>query len=269
MRYSAMPREILSLPAPAADRRLPYGAGPSQFVDFRYPPSADSAVLAVMIHGGFWRARHDLLYAGHVCAALTAAGLVTANLEYRRVGEPGGGWPGTLEDVRAGLHFARAHVADGAPCVILGHSAGGHLALWLAREQPNVACAFGLGAVACLRTAWERNLGDGAAAEFLGGTPEAYPERYRAACPSTRPAVARCVLIHGSSDDIVPVSQAGDYLDARSGDPVSPELIEVPAADHFDVIDPRSAAWPAVFEAIMSAAKPRTTAQPNQSPNRV
>ncbi len=264
-----MPREILFLPAPQADLRVPYGEQPSQFIDYRFPASPAPGAMAVMVHGGFWRARFDLLAAGHLCAALTAAGLTTANIEYRRVGEPGGGWPGTLEDVRSALHAARSHPGGGRDCIVIGHSAGGHLALWLAGQEPDLAGAFALAPVACLRTAWEKNLGAGAVAAFLGGLPEEVPERYMTACPSQRPALAPCVLIHGIADDIVPQSQSRDYLAARSGDPVPPRLVELPGADHFDVIDPRSAAWGRVFEIVTSAAAAATTHQPNQSPKRV
>src|SRR6202158_4366464 len=97
--------DILSLPPPAADARLTYGTGPNQFADLRLPKSKPPFPVAVNIHGGFWRAKYDLAHAGHLCAALTAKGIATWNIEYRRVGNAGGGWPGTFQDVGAAFRF--------------------------------------------------------------------------------------------------------------------------------------------------------------------
>ena len=91
--------DILSLAAPRADARVAYGGDSNQFLELRLPPGNGTRGLAVCIHGGYWRAKYDLGYMGHLCAALTAKGVATANLEYRRVGNPGGGWPGTFADV--------------------------------------------------------------------------------------------------------------------------------------------------------------------------
>src|SRR5215471_17396776 len=104
-----MPEDILSLPSPPADLRVTYGKERSQFVDFRFPVSNTADAIVIMIHGGFWRQKYDLAHADHLCAAITACGLTTANIEYRRVGEPGGGWPGTFGDIQAALHTAQAH----------------------------------------------------------------------------------------------------------------------------------------------------------------
>jgi acetyl esterase/lipase len=249
-----MPSDILTLPAPAADLRLSYGDDPNQFIDFRFPPrSASSPPLVVHIHGGFWRNSVDLLHAGHVCAALTGGGVVTANIEYRRVGDEGGGWPGTLDDALRALRFARVRTA-GLGCsgriVVTGHSAGGHLALWLAAEEPELDGVVALAPVACLRQAWELRLGGGAVEELLRASPDDAPERYAAACPAARSAVAPRVLIYGSADDTVPVSLGRAYVEARAQDPGPVSLIEVEGAGHSDLIDPRSAAWGTVEDTI-------------------
>ena len=221
--------EILSHPAQPADKRMTYGDAPSQFVDFRYP--ADAGPLVVMIHGGFWRARYDLTHAGHLCAALTRAGYITANLEYRRIGEPGGGWRGTLDDVEAGLEFACRH-AGAKDAIVMGHSAGGHLALWLASRSACVAGAVALAPVACLRLAYEQNLSNGAAAE-LAGSPEEFPERYAFADPCGLQASAPRILLHGTADDIVPIIHSREYVKAQGG-----VLVELAGGDHFTVIEP-------------------------------
>ena len=102
-----MSEDILSRQPPPADIRLTYGSDPNQFLDLRLPKqkSTEPHRLVINIHGGFWRAKYNLDHAGHLCAALTAKGVATANLEYRRVGNDGGAWPGTFEDIRAAYQF--------------------------------------------------------------------------------------------------------------------------------------------------------------------
>src|ERR1700693_2326921 len=128
--------DILSFVAPKPDARVAYGGDENQFVDLRLPKEKGPHALAIVIHGGYWRAKYDLAYAGHLCAALTAKGIATANLEYRRVGNAGGGWPGTFADVRAGFQFllqnSRQYEFDARRIVVIGHSAGGQLGLCLA-----------------------------------------------------------------------------------------------------------------------------------------
>src|SRR5712675_1877943 len=125
---------ILTLAPPPYDARLPYGSDPNQFGDLRVPKSGGPFPIVMNIHGGFWRSKYDLAHAGHLCAALTAKGLATWNIEYRRVGNPGGGWPGTFEDVRSAYRTLLAHKNDSLARLdlkklcVAGHSAGGHLA---------------------------------------------------------------------------------------------------------------------------------------------
>ena len=253
-----MGREILDFRAPGADRRVAYGASPSQFVDFRVPSGPGPHPIVMMIHGGFWRDRFDLLHEGPVCAALTASGFVTANVEYRRVGEPGGGWPGTFEDIAAALRCVRDHAAglaaDPQRIVVAGHSAGGHLALRLAADDAALQGVVALAPVACLVEAWELDLGGGAVADFLQASPDTAPDRYDAVCPSRRPAAVPRVLIHGDQDGIVPLDLSRQYLRLRAGDPAPVRLIELPGADHFDVIDVRSPAWNVVLGTVRALA---------------
>src|SRR5687768_3281806 len=129
--------DILDRPAPRADRIIRYGPERSQFGELRLPEHAEGRLpVVVVVHGGFWRAQYSLEHIGHLCAALTREGWATWSVEYRRLGEPGGGWPGTFTDAGAALDAVR-WLADQWPLdptrvVTIGHSAGGHLALWLA-----------------------------------------------------------------------------------------------------------------------------------------
>jgi acetyl esterase/lipase len=223
-------------PAAPADQRIAYGDHPSQFVDFRYPSGQASGLLAIYIHGGFWRARIDLSHGGHPCAAIAAAGHLSASIEYRRAGEEGGGWPGTIEDVRRAVRFVREQ-HPGMPTVVLGHSAGGHLALCMAGEIPDLRKVIALGPVAHPRRVWELNLGDGAAVEFFGGGADEFPERYamgRPLCPT--------VLIHGTLDEVVPIEVSRMYEGGR--------LMEIEGGDHFDVIDPETPTFAKVLAEI-------------------
>ena len=211
-----------------------------------------------MIHGGFWRARFNLLHAGHLCAGLAAAGFASANIEYRRGGEVGCGWPGTFLDTKNAVQFARDRAnlvrGDAQRTLVLGHSAGGHLALWLAGEIGDLAGVVSLGGVASLRLAWEMGLGDNAVREFMGATPKQAPDLYRSADPEGRPSAVPRVLIHGTADDRVPIELSREYVRLRQGDPGPVKLVELPGGDHFDVVDPQSRFWEVVVAELMRLA---------------
>jgi acetyl esterase/lipase len=248
--------DILSLAPPPADQRLHYGSDPNQFADLRRPTGKGPHPVAVFLHGGFWRAKYDLAHAGHVCAALTAAGIATWNLEYRRLGNAGGGWPGTFEDITNGFRFvsqiAKRFALALDRLLVMGHSAGGQLAFALAAHQPSIRRAVSLAGVLDLRRAWELHLSHDAAAEFLGGSPQQVPEHYHEASPLELPlSHADQVLVHGAEDDIVPVSFSRTYFDIKTKRGEKVDLLEHPKAGHFDLIDPRSSAWPAIQDKIL------------------
>jgi acetyl esterase/lipase len=249
--------EILSLSPPPADHRLAYGGDPNQFGDLRLPAKGRKVPFpAVMyIHGGYWRAKYDLLHAGHLCAALTQRGCATWNVEYRRVGNPGGGWPGTFEDVVSGCRFlpqiARHYQLDPERIIVMGHSAGGQLALCLAAHDPSVRSAVSLAGVVDLQRAFDLHLSSDAVVEFLGGKPTEVTEHYREADPMQLAIRARQVLIHGSDDDVVPPEFSRRYVEAKKGRQENVTLIQLPKADHFDPIDPRSGVWPKVEDAVL------------------
>jgi acetyl esterase/lipase len=230
-----MQRDILSIPPVPAVERVHYGNDPSQFYDVFGSQGTPPSV--VMIHGGFWRSAFDLTHASHLCSALAQTGLQVASLEYRRVGETGGGWPITFEDVIAGVKSA----AKQFPPVVIGHSAGGHLALLLASGKLPLKGVVALAPVACLQRAREENLGSGAVAAFLrdGSYADADPAKHASLVPR--------VLIHGTDDDDVPLSQRRCYVEARGQDSAPLRWIEVEGAGHFDLIDPASHAWPVVL----------------------
>jgi acetyl esterase/lipase len=239
-------------PPPAADERLAYGSAPKQFGDLRLPAVDRLLPLAVVVHGGAWKAMYNLIHAGHFCVALGEAGIATWNVEYRSVGDPRGPWPGAGDDVAAALAFAR-HLVERYPLdadriVLLGHSAGGQLALCAAKraQLPVVALA----AVSDLRESAERVGPDGAVARFLGGMPEEFPDRYAAASPrELLPLGVRQILVHGDADADVPYSQSVAYAEA-AGDEA--ELVTLEGAGHFELIDPAASYWPRVVAAVQA-----------------
>ncbi len=262
--------DILALPCPDPDFRLAYGDDPLQFGDLRLPRSPAPHPVAIVIHGGCWRSRYDITHIGSFSEALTREGIATWTLEYRRVGDSGGGWPGTFLDVARGTDhlraLAREHPLDLSRVVAVGHSAGGQLALWLAarwklptkseiRGGGNPLALKGvvsLAGVDDLRRALDAGVCDDMAAALLGGGPDERPERYGEASPvELLPIGAPLRLLNGALDPVVPAAFGRD-LERRSraaGDDVALTLIE--DAGHFELIAPSSEAFRFVKEATL------------------
>ncbi|GAB3594377.1 alpha/beta hydrolase [Angustibacter peucedani] len=263
------PRAVLDDPGTPPDATVTYGPLPEHVADLWWPADRERpASLVVVVHGGFWRSEFDRLHTRAQCAGLVAAGFAVAAVEYRRTGQEGGGWPGTFEDVDAALRSLPRLVVEAAAAaggvrldldrtVLLGHSAGGHLAAWAAtRGYPGVHGAVSLAGVLDLRLAHELALdpepGGPAVHLLLGGTPDDVPERYAEADPTRlgTPAVP-VVAVHGDADRTVPVALSRSYASATGQ-----ALVVLPDVEHFAVIDPTSAAWPHVLEQVRAAAAP-------------
>jgi acetyl esterase/lipase len=258
---------VLTDPPVPADHRIAYGDGPEHFGELRLPRVTGLRPAVIAIHGGFWRAAYDLTHLSHLCAALTRAGFVTWSLEYRRVGQAGGGYPGTLQDVARGIGFlgtlTKQYAIDVQRVVLIGHSAGGHLALWSAartrltsalhfeRDPLSIKGVVALAAVSDLAEAHALKLGDGAASDFMGGGPREFPHRYALASPAELlPLGIKQALIHGTEDDVVPASMSVHYFEKASeaGDRVT--LTPLRGMGHFEPIDPDGLAWPEVLGAV-------------------
>lgn len=246
--------DILTAPPPPADARVAYGKDPNQFADLRMPKTGGPFAVVMNIHGGFWRAQYDLAHAGHLCAALTAKGFATYNLEYRRVGNPGGGWPGTFEDITNGYRFipqiAKQYKLDAAKILVMGHSAGGQLALALAAHETSLKRVISLAGVVDLQQAFQLHLSNDAVVEFMGGKPGEVADHYREADPMRLSIKATQWLIHGAADDVVPPPFSREYVQAKQKRGEDAHYLEISTAGHFDLIDPHSRAWPKVADTV-------------------
>jgi acetyl esterase/lipase len=212
---------------------------------------ADGPVLAVFIHGGFWRARFDAAAIAELAMECGRDGYWTWNVEYPRVGMAGGGWPGTALAVRAAVRAAVLAAGD-RPVALVGHSAGGHLALWAAGECA-VAEVVSLAGVCDLEAAVAAQLGAGAVLDLLGPDPGA--DVFAAASPIARlPLSVPALLIHGDADDNVPIEQSRSYAAAAAAAGDRCRLLELPGADHFELVDPRGRAWPVIADTLATLA---------------
>lgn len=251
-----------SVASPEETRTQRYGPLPSQTIEWVGLSQPRRPILLVAIHGGFWRAAYGLETLRPFCAALAERGFTVASLEYRRLGEPGGGWPGTLEDVQLGCASlgaaAQAYGLSFSGALPVGHSAGGHLALWAASRArslgslPWVGCV-GLAAVTDLVEASRLNLSAGVVRDFLGGAPEEVPSRYREASPvELLPTGLPTVLVHGTQDADVPYALSPAYVQRARAVGDAARLVRLQGGTHFDVIEPTSAFWPEVVEVLES-----------------
>jgi acetyl esterase/lipase len=268
---SVSSEDILSKPQPAFDERVAYGSDANQFIEVRLPRNAGPVHSAsippvlihpalINIHGGYWRAKYDLAHAGHLCEALRVAGVATFNVEYRRVGNAGGAWPGTFDDIRSAYRFVLQQAArfrvDAARLAVMGHSAGGQLALCLAAHEASVRRVISLAGVLDLKKAYALHLSNDAVVEFMGGKPEAVPEHYREADPMELaiPQARQWILV-GKDDDVVPPELSREYVRFKTSAvrKENAELVEIARAGHFDLIDPAAEAFKLVTSTVVAA----------------
>ncbi|MER1996915.1 MAG: prolyl oligopeptidase family serine peptidase [Arthrobacter sp.] len=240
-------------------QRFNYGSHAEQFGELTLPPAGQAARGTVLIiHGGYWRAKYSLELGRPLAADLAGRGWAAVNLEYRRAGN-GGGWPETFDDISAGIDaLADEPAGVSGPVIALGHSAGGHLAVWAAgRPSPRVpldAVVSQSGVLDLLR-AHELGLSSGAAENFLGTSPEGDPERWKAADPLRAvPAPVPVFVLHGSEDTTVPVELAESYVTAAAAAGGYAELRLIPG-DHFEMITPGTPAWAEVLRAVEDARR--------------
>ena len=264
-----MAQSVLTRTPPPADARVAYGDDPLHFADVRMPKGSGPHPCVIVVHGGFWRNTYSLEHIGHLCAAFADAGVASWSLEYRRVGDAGGGWPGTFTDVVAGSRYLFDHAIelgiDPGRVAVTGHSAGGHLAAWLANVDripagSEIAAgplplrgAVPLAGLLDLEETFALGLSAGAAGLLIGASPQDAPERYAAASPiALMPPAVPVMAIHGDKDTIVPLALSETYVSAVTRAGGSASLRRLAGMGHFEPIDPESEAWPVVRDAVRS-----------------
>lgn len=264
--------DLNKLPSRAADRKIAYGPAPQQFGELRLPKGKGPHPVIVVIHGGCWGDFADATYMSNLSTRLTDAGVATWNIEYRLVHQPGGGWPGTIQDAGAAIDhlrkIAKANHLNLKRVVTTGHSAGGHLALWAAgrknipktsplyvRNPLPISATVPIAGIVDLQAFYEYGLnvcGD-RERQTLGGTVKEVPGHYRASSPmSMLPIRIPQTLLFGEEDRAVPGRLFGAYITAAK-----PEVINVPGTAHFEFLMPGTQAEKILFEKLLRAAKLR------------
>ena len=266
------PEELASLPTQPPDQRISYGTDSSQYGELRLPTGPGPHPVVVLVHGGCFKAAYaGASYFGQMGDALKVKGIATWNIEYRRLGQPGGGWPGTYLDVAHGVDHLRAiapqHKLDLGRVVIVGHSAGGHLAMWAAarsrvpkRSAIYVANPLPVRGVVDLAgpvdmTAhireYEGLCRDSVITTLLGGTPATVPDRYAQASPmALLPLGVPQAIAIGTYEDFVPRELVDAYVSAatKAGDSV--RTLFFPGAGHFEIASASQWTWPRIETAI-------------------
>lgn len=260
--------QVLAARTPAPTHRIAYGDGPLQFGHLRLPAKQGPHPVVVFIHGGCWLSRFDIAHAAPLEQAWADAGHAVWSVEYRRIGDAGGGWPGTFQDVARGVDYLRkiaaTHVLNLRRVVVAGHSAGAQLALWVAARRKIPAASelyaadplpvmgvLALAPAPDLEDLHRRKVCDHVMEKLMGGAPEQVPARYAAVSPMQLApiGVPTRALIGEADRSWAPIGRAYVRHAQERGD-MGLHVKELPGAGHFDVIAPFSPAWREVMAAL-------------------
>lgn len=250
-----------------------YGDDPDQLIELFVPTGPAHDVAVMLLHGGYWYDDYGRGLMTSLARDLARRGHVAANVEYARIGS-GGGWPRTFTDVAAALDTlpqvlaTHTELDPDASIAVVGQSAGGHLALWLAGRgsipdgQPGAhpavvpVCAVSMSGVTDLRSVASDPVGRRAVRDLLGGSPDEVPERYDVASPiELLPTGVPTLVVHGRHDELVPPAMSTSYVDSATavGDPAELSLTN---DDHVSVLEPSSEAWQTTAEWLGRCGEP-------------
>ena len=260
--------DALRFESPEPDHRIAYGSHPLQFGNLRLPEGDGPHPVVALVHGGCWLSMFDLTYIGQAEQAIADAGFAVWSIEYRRVGDEGGGWPATYLDVGNGFDYLRElsgpYGLDLTRVVAAGHSAGGSLALWAAArdkidsasdlyvEDPvSVQAVFALAPAADLEGLQAGGTCGNVVGRLMGGSPLEHPDRYRAASPMqlTPVGVPQTLLIGGLDATWAPPGRAYYNRAITVGDS-EVRVVDLPESGHFEMVVPSTSTWPLVIAAL-------------------
>jgi len=261
-------QDLPSLAAGPPTARIQYAAGPFQFGNLRVPKGPGRHPVVVFIHGGCWLSAYDIAHAGSFEQAMADSGFAVWSLEYRRVGNDGGGWPGTFQDIANGTDYLRTLAAkyslDLNRVVVAGHSAGGMFALWVAARKKIPASSelyvanplavrgvFALAPAPDLEGLSAAGTCGSVINKLMGGAPAEHADRYAAASPMKLvPVGVPQTLIVGAQDrSWAPIGRAY-FARAQSVGDSGVTLVEAPEAGHFELVAPKTTTWPIVIREL-------------------
>lgn len=263
--------QLNSLPSRPPDHKIAYGTAPQQFGNLRLPNGGGRHPVVIFIHGGCYSAQYSIDHAAPAEQALADAGYAVWSLEYRRVGDAGGGWPGTFQDAGAGADYlrtlAKQYPMDLTRVIASGHSAGANLALWLAgrgriaKNSPlHVDAPLPISGVVALAPAGDlaemqaKGGCGGVIDQLIGGSPSSFPDRYAAASPPVPLGVPQSIIISAHDSQFASFGRSYAHL-AQSRGETQLRVIDAPAAGHFEVIAPTTSTWAVVVNALHDLTK--------------
>jgi acetyl esterase/lipase len=270
--------DLLGRPLPRGGERIAYGPAPQEVGDLWLPDGPGRFPVVLIVHGGCWDSRvAKLTIMNYAADDLRRRGFAVWNIEYRGVDQPGGGYPGTFQDVAAGAdalaRLAAKHHLDLRRLVALGHSAGGHLALWLA-ARPNlpvgsvlrspaplaiqaVVSTGGLPDLETVAALGDASCGTERVRKLTGSPTPARPDVYADTSPlALQPGRARVVMLNGQFDELAPPSMGESdaaRLNARGG---RARQVTIANTGHVELIAPGTAAWTTTVETIEALVRP-------------
>ncbi|MCE0492587.1 alpha/beta hydrolase family protein [Vibrio salinus] len=233
-----------------------YGRSESQSGDLFLPKGGVSKGFVCLIHGGFWKYPYGKDQMNELSAHLAQMGYGVWNIEYRRTGEKEGGWPGTFDDVVDAVNYlGTLDVFNKTNISIIGHSAGGHLSLWLSHQQHRLNLAIteviALAPVADLIGAFKKNMGNGAVYDLLGVTPSEDINRYLVTSPmELLPGNIPQYVLHGTDDEYVDINMTYSYSEKALALNSNVMFLEIEKGTHFDFLDLSSPSVGKLFDIL-------------------
>ena len=271
--------DVLRLPYEAPTQTISYGDSEFQFAEYWHPGSEKPAMV-ILIHGGCWLNAYGLDHVRALASRLRSNNYAVWSVEYRRLGDEGGGWPGSFSDILdatdAVLNLSNI---DFDNVFVVGHSAGGHLALWLGaaagfdKESPfydklklPIKGVIGLAAISNLVDYAGGSSGcERATRRLMGGKPEAQLQRYRYASPHLLRSAANTVLVHGGEDTIVNIRQSQQFAEVSA----NVELISLPGLGHFDLVNPDTETFEQIILGLKRLASISPALSVSRSPDQI